>query len=174
MPTDLQYTYCTEADIQALLGADGTTARVDDDGTASQSAAEAEYLSQAIQWATDRCNFYLLGRYPAARLATSWLVNQWCVICAAKWLSSRRGNPPPGVVNDLYEQAVEDMKLVHDGKYDVPNIATRTAQWPFWSNVRVDALYSLRKIRVERPISEKSNTTYPQNADRVADVIVEF
>lgn len=174
MPTALTYTYCTEADIQALLGSDGTTARLDDDDTGAQSATEAGYLTTAIYWATDRCNFYLLSRYAAQYLAQSWLVNQWCVLCAAKWLSSRRGNPPPGSINELYEQAVEDMKLVHDGKYEVPGIGTRDAQWPFWSNVRVDAVYALRKIRVEKPISEKTATTYPQHPDRVAEFIWEF
>ena len=174
MPTALTYTYCTEADVQALLSADGTTARVDDNGDNSQSATEAGYITSAINWATDKINFFLLPRYSAPNLSTSWVVNNWAVILAARWLSMRRGNPPPGSVNQLYEEAVEDLKLVHSGAYEIPGIGTREVLWPVWSNVRVDPLYILRKIRVERPISEKTSTPYPQNRDRVADNIVEF
>lgn len=172
-PTALSYTYCTEADLQAFLGADGTTARVDDDGDNSQSVAEAGYLTKAISWATDRVNFYLLARYAAADLYTSWMVNEWAVICSTYWLSVRRGNPPPGSTAKLYEMAVEEMKLVHSGQYEVPGIGTREVLWPAWSNVRVDQLYTVRKIRVERPLSEQTPVGYRQNVDWVAQRIWE-
>lgn len=173
-PTALAYTYCTEEDLQALMGIDGTTARVDDDGDNSQSVAEAGYLSKAVSWATDKVNFYLLARYPAERLAASWLVNEWAVICAAHWLSQRRGNPPPGSIKGLFEQAVEEMTSVHSGLFEVPGVGTREVLWPAWSNVRIDQLYALRKIRVERPISERTPVGYRQNVDHVANRIWEF
>lgn len=172
-PTELAYTYCTEADLQAVMGVDGTTARVDDDGDNAQSVAEAGYLTKAISWATDRCNFYLLPRYPADRLATSWMVNEWCVCCSLYWLSQRRGNPPPGATAKFYELTVEEMKLVHSGQYEVPGIGTREVLWPAWSNVRVDQLYTLRKIRVERPLSEQTPVGYRQNVDWLAQRIWE-
>ena len=173
-PAALTYTYCTEEDLQALLSETGTTARVDDNGDNAQSATEAGYLDKAISWATDKLNFYLLSRYAADKLATSWVVNQWAVIFAARWLSQRQGNPPPGTINELYAEAIEDLKLVHSGAYEIPGIGTREVLWPVWSNVRVDTLYVLRKIRVERPISEKTKPGYNQNLDRVAEHIVEF
>lgn len=173
MPTNLTYTYATEADIQGLLSVDGTTARVDDDGTGAQSATEAGYITQAIQYATDRCNFYLLGRYAAARLQQSWIVNNWCVIVAAHWLSMRRGNPPPGSVKALYEEAIEDMKLVQKGAQEVPGIGARGSQWPVWSNVRVEALYSLRKLRVEVQLSEGTQLPERKNPDFGAERIWE-
>lgn len=173
-PTSLTYVYCTEADLQALLSEAGTTARVDDDNDNSQSVTETGYLNNARYWATDKINFYLLSRYAADKLATSWVVNNWCVILAGRWLSMRRGNPPPGVITQLYEEAIEDLKLVHSGSYEVPGVGTRDVLWPVWSNVRVDPLYVLRKIRVERPISEKTRTSYPQHLDRLAERIVEF
>lgn len=174
MPTNLVYTYATEADIQALLGLDGSTSRVDDDGTGDQSVAEAAYMAKAIQWATDKCNFYLLSRYADVDLARSWVVNNWCVICAAKWLSSRRGNPIIASVSTAYEEAIEDMKAVHRGDFEVPGIGNRDNQWPLWSNVRVDVTYTLRKIRVERPISERTAQPGRGNIDRVADRTWEF
>lgn len=173
-PTALTYTYCTEADLQALLSEQGTLNRVDDNGDNAQSATETGYLDKSISWATDKLNFYLLARYAADKLATSWVVNQWAVIFAARWLSQRLGNQPPGTINELYDEAIEDLKLVHSGTYEIPGIGTREVMWPAWSNVRVDTLYTLRKIRVERPISEKTKTDYAQHLDRVAEHLVEF
>jgi hypothetical protein len=173
-PTALTYTYCTEEDLQALLSVDGTTARVDDNGDNSQSVTEALYLSKAISWATDRVNFYCLPRYAADKMAASWVVNNWAVVLAGHWLSIRRGNPSPGSLKQFYEETVEDLKLVHSGAFEIPGIGTREVLWPAWSNVRVDPLYILRKIRVERPISEKTSPQYRQNIDRVADLLVEF
>lgn len=174
MPTALAYTYCTSAEVEALLSSDGLTGRVDDDASGTRSATESGYISSAISWATSRVNFYCLQQYAAIDLSDSWLVNNWCVICAAYWLSCRRGNPSPGSFDQLYKEAIEDLKLVKSGTYQIPDVALRSAAWPAWSNVRVDALYSLRKIRVERPISDKSPPQgYTQSRDIGADYLVE-
>lgn len=170
MPTALAYTYCSEADIQALLSSDGMIGRVDDDNDGTVDATpEQLYLDKAISWATSRINFYCLPLYTAASLADSWVVNEWCVILACHWLSSRRGNPPPGSFKDLAEQAIKDLELVAAGRFQVPEAGYREAAWPAWSNIRVDILYSLRKVRVERPISDQTPTTYPQTRDRGAE-----
>lgn len=170
-PAALSYTYCTADDLEALLSADGSDARIDDDAGGSVSATEEGYRTKAVNWATARVNFFCLSRYAAADLAQSWLVNNWCVICAAYWLAKRRGNPSPGSLAELYDEAVEDMKLVHSGAYEISDIAQRNISWPAWSNVRVDVLYSLRRIRVERPISDQSSPSKHQ--DVAAAYIVE-
>lgn len=171
-PPALSYVYCTEQDLQSLLSPDGEIGRLDDQniGVVNQT-----YLTNAINWATERVNLYCLPRYNAIDLAQSWLVNNWAVICAAHWLSTRRGNPVPHSFDDLYEEAIEDMKLIQKGQAQIPNIGLRTSAWPAWSNVRVDVLYTLRKIRVERPISETKGTNpdYYQSQDWAANFIVE-
>ena len=168
-PTALAYTYCTEADIEALLSVDGKVGRVDDDNNGSLSATESGYITKAINWATARLNMYLAPIYAQADLATDWVVNEWCVILACHWLSIRRGNPAPGSFVDQMKSVMEDIKLVRQGTV-VLDLGQREGAWPAWSNVRVDMGYPLRKIRVERPISEQP-TLQPQNQDLAANHI---
>lgn len=163
--------YCTLADIKELLSVNGTIGRADDDNDGSISATEQTYFDRAINWATSRVNLYCLAKYAASELVTSALVNEWAVLCAAYWLSCRRGNPPPGSFDDLYKSAIDDLKLIHSGSFQIPDIGYRDSAWPAWSNIRVDQGYPLRKIRVERPISESSPVPYSQPRDRTAEYI---
>ncbi len=101
------------------------------------------------------------------------MVNQWATILAAWWLSVHRANPAPGSLNQLRKDAIADMKLVHDGDYDLPGIGERTAAFPSWSNVRVDMLANVRKVRVERPLSDRTPVPYRQNVDWPADIVVD-
>lgn len=173
MPATPSVTYCSEDDLKALLSSVGQENRVDDDSSGTLSSPEQVYLDKARYWAKARVDFYCRLLYRESDLAESWLVNNWAVICGAYWLSCRRGNPPPGSFDDLYKEAVEDMKLVHSGQYQIPDIGLREVAWPAWSNVRVDQLYNLRRVRVQRPISEKSPTPYRQNRDWPGEFILE-
>ncbi len=173
MPVDPLYLYCTATDLDGLQSLAGRVGTLDDDNDGVLNSDELVFQTKAIKWATSKVNFYLLASYDAVDLANSYLVNNWCVICAAKWLSSHRGNPPPESIDELYDEAIEDMKLVHEGLYQVPDIGTRDALWPAWSNVRVSNLYALRKVRVERWISDRYPTPYQQNIDIVAEQIIE-
>ena len=77
-------------------------------------------------------------------------------------------------MKDLYDEAIADMKLVKKGEFQVPEIGTRIGSFPAWSNVRVDVFYALRKIRVERPISNKQRVlNYTQQGDIAANYIIE-
>lgn len=171
----LTYTYTTRADIEAILSFDGAQGRLDDDSSGALSASEQGFVTKAISWATARVNLYLLGRYAASDLATSWIVNQWSTIVACYWLCCRRGNPAAGSIKDLYEETMEDLKLIRSGEGQLPDVALRTAAWPAWSNVRIDILYRLRKARVERPLSERRGGApdYQQHRDIGADFLVE-
>ena len=173
-PTALTYTYCTSADLEALLSVDGLTNRVDDDNTGTQSATEAGYITAAINWATARINFFVASKYDKADLATDWVVNQWCVVLACHWLSTHRGNPAPGSFKDAYKEAIEDMKSVRAGENQL-DLGLRTAAWPAWSNMRRDIRYPLRSLRVEKGISVHGRgakpSSYSQNTDRAADYI---
>lgn len=172
MPDALPYLYTTEADIIALLGGDGEEASLDDSNNLELSTLNQAALSRAIIWATARINYFLLARYDASDLAQSWIVNDWATICAAWRLRVRRGNSGPGSLRELYEEAVMDLKAVQNGEHNLADIGLRTNGWPAWSNVRVDPLYTLRKIRVERPISEQ--TAQPrQNRDIPSDYTIE-
>lgn len=170
-PTPLLNVYCTEADIQSLLSQDGEVGRLDDWASGSIDSAQRCYLTQAINWASARVNFYCAAKYTTADLATSWIVNQWATVLACDWLSRRRGNPSP--FSDLLEDVMQDMKDIRSGEAQFSDIGLRTAAWPAWSNVRVDTRFPLRKIRVERVpgMSEMTNAPYPKNDDLIAPYI---
>lgn len=172
-PTPLQFVYCTEDDLQSLLSPDGETGRVDDQATGSINPTQAGYVTQAIQWATARVNFYCGSKYATADLATSWVVNNWAVVLACDWLSRRRGNPSP--FGDMVEEVMSDLKAIRSGEAQFSDIGLRTAAWPAFSNVRVDALYALRKIRVERVngMSEMTPVPYSGNNDLRSRFIIE-
>jgi hypothetical protein len=167
--TPLAYVYCTESDLQALMSVAGETARLDDDQSGAIDGPEPGYLTNAINWATSKVNMYALALYAAQDLATSYLVNQWTIVLAAQWLSSRRGNPPPGSFADLYKETIEDLKSIRKGENQIPDIGYRDAAWPAWSNVRVDVLRTVQRVLVERSISERTPTPYRQHRDPLAD-----
>jgi phage gp36-like protein len=173
VPENLAYTYTTEEDIEAILGVRGKQAALDDDATGYASADAPYWLNKAIQWASQRVNFYLNGRYEASRLAASWIVNDWATVLACYYLRSRRGNPVPSSLQDLYKATIDDLKQVQSGKVTLPDVATRAGAWPAWSNVRVDHSYPLRKVRVERGTSESrgGRPDYPQDIDLAAEYI---
>ncbi len=174
-PAALAFVYCTQDDVDAVLSVDGTVGRADDDATGALSATETGRITKCINWASDRINLFLLSQYAAADLAGSWLVNEWCAIMAAYKLSCRRGNPPAGSLATLYDEAIEELKAVKSGEYQLPGIGARDLFTPAWSNVRVDLSYALRKIRVEKPMSERSSQqgTYTQQKDVISDMIIE-
>lgn len=165
-PTNtLAYTYVTRDDLDSLLSVLGTTDRVDDDNTGAVSAAEQGFIDKAIQWATDKINFYLAMRYNPSDLSQSWMVNDWCAIVACYFLATRRGNPSPASIIDLYQGAIRDLELVHSGAYEVPLTPLREVGIPAWSNIRVDVMYNRDKIRVLTTNSEKTPTPYRQKKD---------
>ncbi|MDE2097156.1 MAG: hypothetical protein KGL39_07910 [Patescibacteria group bacterium] len=175
--------YCSEGDLEELMSIEGKVALADDDDTGgiNQSVSlltvanpnQQRFVTRALNWGTDRVNFFCLTLYAASDLATSDMVNQWATICAAWWFSHRRGNPPPGAYEELYKDTIADLKSVKSGENQIPDIGYREVQWPAWSNIHVSTVYQLKRSRVERPISEKTPTTYPQNVDHVADFIYE-
>ena len=174
MPTALATLYVTQSDMEALFSTEGVELRLDDDGSGTVSAPELLRLTtQALNYATARCNMFLLGRYEPADLATSWVVNEWATYIACHWLSARRGNPT--LFGAQVEEVKKELAQVKAGQLNLEELGSRNPSWPTWSNTRVDSTnYRLRKIRVERPISEEEPTSgKPQNRDIWADVIFE-
>lgn len=165
------HVYCTKEDLEALYSVDGILGRVDDTNSGTLDATETGYLDKARYWATRKVDFFCMARYADSALATSWVVNEWAIILACFWLSSRRANPVPNSILELYKEAMEELKSVQAGRFEIPDIGQRAAAFPAWSNVRVDPMSRLRKIRVERPISEPTPTPYRQDRDWSAELL---
>lgn len=168
------YTYCTEGDVQAILSVDGEQQRLTDTGEVVPTSTETAYLTtQGINWASSRINMYCEPRYDPTQLQLSYLVNEWCAIFAARWLCSRRGNPVPKSVADLYEEAVNDLKAVRVGSLDIPDIGQRDPGYPAWSNITLRPEFLYKKLRRETPISDNSPTTGRSAVDLPGAFIVE-
>lgn len=164
--------YTTADDIKALLSDDGVNLRLDDDNSGAINAAELTRLTTyAINYATSKINDHAIPRYDAADLATSWTICEWATIIAARWLCARRMNPIPESLQALYDEVREELKALRDGSYTLGDISERVSSAPAWSNVRVSVHYRLRRIRVQRPISEQTPRRIAPNADRAADIM---
>lgn len=171
MPAALSYVYADADDVLALIGAEGSDGRVDDDNSGSVSASEAAFLTAALNRATRRVNQYLLPRYPADELYQSGIVNEWTAVTAAYLLCCRRGNPAAGSIKDLYDEAVAEMKEVAAGTQSLADAASRHSAFPSWANVRFSLTHRLRRLRVERPISEVRD---PSTGKRIFDLGADF
>ena len=164
--------YCSEQDVQNLLSSVGELARLDDDGSGTVTAGSAGWV-QAANYATARVLAYCQRRYDDIDLATAYLPNYWATVVAAHWLCVRRGNPAPESIASLMfgdgspdnRGVMGDLHDVKDDKLDVPQIGTRNADKPKWSNVRIDGRYRTKQIRVERNNSETTPGQYPQSVD---------
>ncbi len=166
--------YTTQADVEHLLSVVGVAARLDDDDDGTVGPTDEQLaMDQARNYATARVKFYCVARYDDLDLATSWMVNEWATVIAAHWICTRRGNPVPDSIKELMygdgtaanRGVMGDLADVRADKAKIPDIGTRNVEWPAWSNARVDPAYRLRQIRIQRPISERTPTQYPQNVD---------
>lgn len=164
-PVGLSYLYCTQADVENVLSAVGVQARLDDDGDGYVNTTEQARMTDAINRATETCNFYLYNRYTPQNLSFSNIVNEWCSDLAAYVLCRSRGNPVPDAIIEAAQDAKDDMKEVLGGRIQLPAVPLRRWLAPTWDNIRVDLNYRFRVIRVEFNTSSQMPTTRPLNPD---------
>jgi hypothetical protein len=159
------YLYCTQGDVEAIYGVAGVSLRLDDDETGVLTAVELAYLNATIiPWATSRVNIYLMGRYDAAALSSSFAVNDFTAIFAALKLSRRRGNPAPEAIKELYDEAVGLLKEIKANQMSLEDVPERTTGSISWRNIH-HSRHMLRRNRVERLISERTTPSMPVTTD---------
>lgn len=153
--------YCTATDLQSRISSTGYNLRVDDDATA---------VTPCLQRAKNTILFYAEPLYGATDLQTNanaagW-VNDKATDIALYHLCARRGNPVPASIKEDYQQAMQELALVHDDNAHIPELAQRHTDAPTFSNIRVDPTFNYRKIRVERTLSDQTTPTgYTQTPD---------
>jgi phage gp36-like protein len=139
------------------------------------NVVEYNRINVAINWATSQVKLYCGSKYDDSALASSWTVKRWATIIAAYRLCRRRTNPCPATVEEDYKEAILELKDVQKGNLYIEDVGLRTTECPAWSNVQVDSFgYDLRKVRVQRPISEGTPTQYPQNVSWPAEFCYEI
>jgi phage gp36-like protein len=108
--------YTTAAAIDLLAGSQAVDLRTDD-GT------EADMVNAAIAYAGGRIDFFC-HRYSATVLAANQWVQDVATLLALRWLCMRRLNEVPSSIEDEYAERLEELKLVQQGKAEVPGAAT--------------------------------------------------
>ncbi len=172
-PTNYANPFTDSDSIKDLLSVVGVDERLDDDADGTVDTDEEIRIHRACNVATARVLRYTQTLYDSEDLITSWSVWQWATVIAAYWVCSRRGNPVAASLQALYDETLEDLTAVKMGLLPIEDIGYKTSLAPVWSNVRVDSHYSIRQLRVERPISERSPSQFPQKTDWLSDVLVE-
>lgn len=140
--------------------------------------ATAQRLIKACQYGTTQVKLYCCSRYEDSDLqlnaGENGSVNRWASTLGARWLTMRRGQSPPKGIDDLAKEALDELKKVRTGSLQIEDIGTRTAGWPFISNMTLDIGYNYRKLRVESPLSEATPVLYPQAVDWNSSLYIEI
>jgi hypothetical protein len=138
------------------------------------TVAEAARVLKAIQYATSRVKLYCCSRYDDSQLATAWSVNRWATVLAGRWLAKRRAQACPQGIESDFDEVMEELKGVRMSFLNVEDIGTRTAGWPFVTNLTVPVGYDVAQVRVEPAISEGTPTQYGQFIDWGSVFIADF
>lgn len=151
--------YCTITDVQNIISADGVTYRVDD-GTA------LDLYTAVIDEASSIIDEYALRFYTSTALEAARWVTHKCANIAAWLLCTRRGNAPPTGIAMRYEQAMDDLEKVSEGKKQIPGAGQRRDCAPCVSNVRIRLDPFPRTVVEPNRSSRQKPTDYKQWADR--------
>ena len=164
-----------EATLSAAANVSDTSISVTALGSAIASGAIAKdngvnvwlagLMSKACVYGTDRVRMYCLDRYDDNVLINSWTVNQWATKIAAYWLAKRLYRSAPQGIKEDYDETMEELKAVQANELNIAGLGTRTSGWPAFSNVTIDLVSDLRRVKVEPLISEPTQTQYPQAVD---------
>lgn len=161
----------TSMAVVALPNAVNEYAQARDSGV---NVALGQRLVKACNYGTSQVRLYCLSRYNDSQLAQSWTVNRWATNLGARWLCHRRGMTAPKVLEDDCKENIDEMKAVQRGILQIEGIGTRTAGWPFISNMSIVVGYDYARLRVEQPLSEPTITQYGQFVDWNSALCLEY
>lgn len=161
-------TYCSRADVEAVLSAAGVVARIDDNETGTASVAEDAYVTAAIETAAAEMNADLERQYILSQLSASngWL-KRTNALLAAEALMGRRGNPVQGLLVDQVQRIREALKLIGMGRMSVPEQLPSANHLPAVSTFVVEPAKAM-PVRVDVPNSvgstpDSSRKRFPAN-----------
>jgi len=163
-------TGATSLTVVMLPAAVNSLAQARDSGV---NIALAARLVKAVKYATAQIKMYCTPRYNDSKLAQSWSVNRWASVLAGRWMSRRRAQGCPKSIEQDALEVMEELKGVRFGRLTIEDIGTRTANWPFLTNVTLDIRYDYAKLRVEQPLSEPTPTQYGQFIDWTSALFIE-
>lgn len=152
--------YCTQTDVEGRLSALGVDLRLDD---ASDGAAQTALMLYVREYAASRINFYCLQKYTVAVLAANDWVRDRAIDIATWILCARRANSIPKSVQMVYDEAIEELKLVAAGQ-QIPGAPRRKASAPVLSQPRAK-LFPIPNTVIERGRSTGTPENYVPRDD---------
>lgn len=146
-------TYCTQADVEAVLSEFGVLARADDDRDDTLGTTDAASVTAMIRMAAGRMNSRLQKRYKLSDLVG----NDWCrdtnAWIAARFLCARRGMAPPDSLEIIVQELFGELDRIRDNDADVSDIKESFEAIPTVSNFTVEPFRRHAKVRVIERIS---------------------
>jgi len=131
-------TYCSQADLEAILGRTQILRMVDDNEDGVASISESQRIADAMHQAASEMNVFLSARYFLSDLAGS----EWCRWCnaylAVERLVSRRGNAPSSSIRKKAEDYQDRLREIRDGKTCVPDAIPTVSSLPAATRYVVD------------------------------------
>src|SRR6266850_2556798 len=138
------------------------------------NTALAARLTKGCLYGDGQVKTYCSPRYDDGDLAGSWSVNRWATTLAARWVAKRLCRPCPQSIQSDYEETLKELQQVKNGQLNIENCGTRTAGFPFITNLTIDIGYYVNKVRVEPSISDSTPTQYPQMIDWSSAFLLEW
>ncbi len=152
----------TSITVTALETQVNSAAQARDSGV---NAATGARLLVGCRKGTSKVKLYCNARYDDDQLVLSGSVCDWATLYGAKWICERRAQPCPKSILRNWEEALEEMKMVHLGQLSIEDIGTRDVDWPSIVNIRVNPAYNGMQARVQPNISEQTPTRFGQFVD---------
>ena len=161
----------TSISVDALATAVNSKAQARDSGI---NAATGARLLVGCRKGTSKVKLYCNGRYDDSQLRLSGSVVDWATVTGARFLCMRRAQGCPKGIQSMYDEAIEEMRMVQAEQLQIEDIGTRGADWPTITNVIVNPSYDGMRVRVQQYISEGTPTNYPRFIDWNSSVILGF
>ena len=152
----------TSIAVEALTTAINAGAQARDSGV---NAATGARLLVGTRKGTSKVKLYCNARYDDSQLVLSGTVLDWAVICAAKFLCTRRAQGCPKSIQADYDEAIDEMRMVQSGQLSIEDIGTRGVDWPTVTNIIVNPAYDGMRARVMPNISEGTQSAYHRFVD---------
>lgn len=136
------------------------------------NAATGARLLVGTRKGTSKVKLYCNQRYDDSELVQSGTVLDWATICASKFLCTRRAQGCPASIQNDYDEAIEEMRMVQVNQLSIEDIGTRGSSWPSMTNIIVNPGYEGMRARVQPNISEQTPTGFSQYIDWNSAVIL--
>jgi hypothetical protein len=156
--------YTDRASAVDLLGREGVTLRLDDNGNGGIDPRERRVIARGAYVASAKVKAYCTG-YSETALKESWLVWHFTTVWYARWLCLRDGNPLPAGIYELYAEVMEDLKEVRAGQLFLSEIPVQLDPEPSWSNMRIDPFFRTNRLRVQKQTSDTSYARFKRRRD---------